>query len=837
MFGIAQGSEHEYKHEPMFQPIDNENLYSTRSVGISPGTTVEPVIFEPIRNVKLSRSTVKVTSFIDFTSIIQSFNGFEDYLNKFVRELFDPRFETEIEGLGLGQRDQGQPCRGCVSRNQLEEARQELIDIKTVFQGIKTRFFEAIDHLEEDSEDDYTDTESEETSSRKKRQVHESSSCISSKYSDVSQEEKEFLIGLFQRLIELDKDGTHNWTDSEVQEHERTKRFVADLIMGWGIFSNAKNIKEIKKNIKILYRRDRLLDFKVKELAYYLNLTATQVRVNTKGIYEIDARVLNMDKNLKQLTRHLDNTVYYSLFMFSVQHRLSKLSMGLNMLSMDVEKVYEYLRVLSSHKINPMAVPPPQLRKTLKTVDEGMKSNPRLELPYDPNEEIWPYYNIVRVTPVVLDSLLVIVLTIPLIDKSLKMNIFKVHNMPSLHPVMKLQATYELEGEYFAMDQNGLFVALPSSSDIHLCLASGGGLCVMNQALYPVDKVNWCIYALFMLNENKIKENCLIKTRPRFGNLAQSLGGYLWAISSLAGHSLQIRCIKETRVIKIEPPLQIVHIGNGCEGYSPSITIPAKSELTSQMDYQDRTDYFLGFNANYTQIPKYGAWVQLKLEDMTPEELDRLRMKLSELPPMNFETLNKKLPEMDMKYPWSIPPNFLLFIMIGLTVVAGLFVIFCLWRVYKMKKGYKVMKPWGRIIRGRPVDGDMLHLNEIITGILSHRSPARSSRTQEAITSPDPSTHVSPRRQALPAPGVSIVEVQEDVPPIVPQRVDNQILRSASPPSSATTQIKVATSQSGTRSNPPDAKEATKAILEALGPSDAARYMSFLDRQQAKVTK
>ena len=66
-------------------------------------------------------------------------------------------------------------------------------------------------------------------------------------------------------------------------------------------------------------------------------------------------------------------------------------------------------------------------------------------------------------------------------------------------------------------------------------------------------------------------------------NLAYSLNGFLWAISALATEKLQVRCIMETRVITIKPPLQIVDIGNGCEAYSASIYILAKSELTATL--------------------------------------------------------------------------------------------------------------------------------------------------------------------------------------------------------------------------------------------------------------
>ena len=59
-------------------------------------------------------------------------------------------------------------------------------------------------------------------------------------------------------------------------------------------------------------------------------------------------------------------------------------------------------------------------------------------------------------------------------------------------------------------------------------------------------------------------------------NRAQSLGGYMWAISSIEQEQLQIRCLEETHVIQIRPPLQVVYVGNGCEGYSPSMYIPGQ---------------------------------------------------------------------------------------------------------------------------------------------------------------------------------------------------------------------------------------------------------------------
>ena len=76
---------------------------------------------------------------------------------------------------------------------------------------------------------------------------------------------------------------------------------------------------------------------------------------------------------------------------------------------------------------------------------------------------------------------------------------------------------------------------------------------------------------MFINDEEQIESNCVLKTINRTTNLAYSLDGYLWAISALAAEKLQIRCVMETHVITIKPPLQIVDIGNGCEAYSASI--------------------------------------------------------------------------------------------------------------------------------------------------------------------------------------------------------------------------------------------------------------------------
>ena len=76
----------------------------------------------------------------------------------------------------------------------------------------------------------------------------------------------------------------------------------------------------------------------------------------------------------------------------------------------------------------------------------------------------------VKLTPIVLEDYLILVLTGPLVDQSLHMNLSKVHNLPMLHPTLHVHAQYEIEGSYLAAVMDGMFITLPTALNVRLCL-------------------------------------------------------------------------------------------------------------------------------------------------------------------------------------------------------------------------------------------------------------------------------------------------------------------------------------------------------------------------------
>ena len=126
--------------------------------------------------------------------------------------------------------------------------------------------------------------------------------------------------------------------------------------------------------------------------------------------------------------------IYTSYHVTIVQTILSHLQTGTVSIENNIDKIFEYLRIMTNHKETSAVIPPVALRRLLLKIEDRMHTNPRLWLPYDPQTgEIWKYYSVISY-PIVMDKMLVILMTIPVLDKTLELNIYQVHNLPAIPP-------------------------------------------------------------------------------------------------------------------------------------------------------------------------------------------------------------------------------------------------------------------------------------------------------------------------------------------------------------------------------------------------------------------
>ena len=464
-----------------------------------------------------------------------------------------------------------------------------------------------------------------------------------------------------------------------------------------------------------------------------LQQTAERVRQHDSQIYKLQTTLLAVGDGLKQMIEVTNFQIYASYHVSVAQNIVTRLQMGVLAIEGNIDKLFEYLRIMTSHRATSAVIPPVALRRLLLKIEDRMRSNPRLKLPYDPRtQEIWKYYEVMKVTPIILDKMLVILLTIPVLDKSLELNIYRVHNLPSIPPRQEVAGTYQLEGDYFAIGKHGVYVTIPTEKAVQLCIESNLAICTIGQALYPSKQIKWCIYALFLEDEAQINRDCSYSLQKVNGNRAISLGGFLWALSFISPEQLQVRCLEETHVVEVQPPLQIVYLGSGCEGYSPSMYLPAKTEMTGQIQLEARKDYFLQFNFIFMPDQLGGIWWQFKMKMMTQKDAEKFISKAEPLGTVNYELMNRQAPTIKPKYGLSLPAPPATMIVGGIVIITliGLILLACY--MYRMKSAYDKIELIKKAT-SKPISGIRLVLSRMSQRIRRHRHPL-------PVTSPGGST-------------------------------------------------------------------------------------------------
>ena len=727
------------------RPIDNKNPYQDRTPEV--GGLVNPVIFEPIQNVEFSRSVYKITSVVDFSPYVEYFKKYEQYITKLYTDLrkeekvkiitnpfklLEERNYTSYLPLQLEDIDCENPevCEEnpqkdcyhwyvsiCMSQKHYKQLLKETRHVKEVFDTLKGSFYEAINHQEPE-----TETEKEDRKMTR--------SLI--KYEGMNKEEAKHLDETLT-VLEMFRD------DEAQNSQTRKKRFFAELgtiLTGVGAYANYRNIQKIKENINILQEENKRQDKAIGMLTKFLKIVDTRVRIHTKMLNSLNVA-------LTQLQYRLMGTIYLSQYksfttyvLRDAGYAMTRLLSGMTAATQNIESIYAYLRIMNSHRLDPTVMPVTQLRDLLKYVQQEIEGSPRLKLPIELNShDIQGYYNVIRVTALLTDDMLFIVITIPLKDISLQMNVYKVHNLPLIHPKLNISVTYELEGNYLAIGHEGHYVSLPEEGELTMCLLTRGGLCRMNQALYPSDKVNWCIWALFVKNEEMIREKCTYILQKRNGNLAQSLGGYLWAISSIAAEKIQVRCLKETYIVEIRAALQIIYIGDGCEGYSPSLAIAAKTEITSNYNIDSRVRFFISFNTEYQEQELIGIWVEIPVEYLTRENIKYVVEQLPEREPLNFDAIQSTILQLK-KYPFEIKQWMILTALGIMAVVLIITVVIIIWKVYHMRGALGQMREIFVNLKDKPTLSGILEAGR--TAQLKLQNPVAGGSSGEKTSAESP---------------------------------------------------------------------------------------------------
>lgn len=699
------------------------------------GDRIFSVIFEPLTQIHLSRSTAKITAHIDLRKYEQNIVSLEGFIKTFRQELYDPSVYAELLFLskdpgmislnrGFGSYPFPSQIRDTEEENNLKNCttqygkrmchplkllatyREEVDNLLTFVESVIQRFRMTVNNFTEGNahrrkrevKEHQILSDIDKISpylwgsltgdQRKNQTVVEAFVDLHGKPKPINGAQIKLLDEILSKLEQTDPE-LHRIISSTPHREKRSALF--SLIFGIGIYKNRKAIKQLRKEISHIKRGLLLHDRQIQELHRFVNIMSTHISVLDQAVMTLDLRTLIHSKNIHDITMYLEKIFALLDFTKTVEHNFRTLRDAIQKEQYNHEGLYELLRLMSFKRLNTVAVPPHLFKKMLSQLKEDLRTNLRLKLPYDPEEDIWFYYEVAKVTPLLLDEMLLIMIDIPLVDTTLTMEVFQIYNLPKTDETLQMQYTYQIEGEYLAISDDDRFVTIPDKDLIHICMVTQGHICILESALYPAEKVNWCIYALFTKNLDQITTRCK-KDYEDVTTLALNLRGYIWAISTTETERLQINCPNETLYQTIKPPITIVHVGNGCAGYSPNVNIPAKSEFSSTYDDDLRRDFFLEYNSIYQNINFTFSDFNISLQGLSSEEIKELRMQIEELPPLNEKLLNQRVNLIHEKWNKLISPKLLLIIIIiSAIMVVGMIVTAVIGLLLKLRGVQKII--------------------------------------------------------------------------------------------------------------------------------------------------
>ena len=254
----------------------------------------------------------KVTSFLDFQPFINGFQSVNNYLDNlwtyiqdlyYFQYLFVPiahiKIDLTINNSHIEDFLKSHACNqrpyACQAKMQFEKFKWEIHYIMKVFHATYKKFLTTIDHI------DYHPSQMQSNMTQTKRSVtYDIYGCYHSQTTILTPSEENFINAFMEALYKINPSLHKNLSCMK-------RVGIFTWILGWGIFSNARNIAKIKDNIHTLQKHNQLQDKQIKQLANYLNLTMHEVDKHSEMLYEIDTKMTIMNKTIQHIMWNLDS--------------------------------------------------------------------------------------------------------------------------------------------------------------------------------------------------------------------------------------------------------------------------------------------------------------------------------------------------------------------------------------------------------------------------------------------------------------------------------------------------------------------------------------------------
>ena len=213
--------------------------------------------------------------------------------------------------------------------------------------------------------------------------------------------------------------------------------------------------------------------------------------------------------------------------MFQLRSCLVTLHSGMHSVKIDILSI---LSVISYQKLTPTLLNPLGLTSLLIKLETQLVSHSRLALPQWNGENTWYMCKFIKLWSFMKSGTLYTILHTPLVDKSLEFHLFRIQNIPSLHPGLKKSFRYSIQEEFLTIRLDVQYITCPLSTDIMASQPSNSQFCHINSPLYVADTSNSYSYVLFLQNKDRIYKFCILLVISQTQDKAININDNFWAI-------------------------------------------------------------------------------------------------------------------------------------------------------------------------------------------------------------------------------------------------------------------------------------------------------------------
>lgn len=192
---------------------------------------------------------------------------------------------------------------------------------------------------------------------------------------------------------------------------------------------------------------------------------------------------------------------------------------------------------------------------------------------------------------------LVIVLSIPLLDRGKTFELYKMHTLPipnQNNNQTNLLAKYETRGNAIAVDDIRTTFAILNNNELKQLIKQEGDFCPLNSPFYPITANKECIIQLFLGKKQDIKKHCNIFIEPNQNDPRITyLSDGKWLIISSKVISFVIKCNTKVQQYSIKYRVDILTLRQGCTAFHGSLVLPPFYNKESTFDISPSFDKFV----------------------------------------------------------------------------------------------------------------------------------------------------------------------------------------------------------------------------------------------------